>query len=116
MGQRVAALSTGRTYDFSSNQWTCHGRAQQVLATVDRAGPERWPDEVFNELAADIHDMTGNGSRCPGTLFNLVQVFSTLTYVDDDTHDFRAVCLLDPRHGNRGVQATGECQRHLVHR
>ena len=98
------------------NQRPCEGRAQQILALVDRARLERRPNEVLDELLAQVFDI----QLFRAALFRLLVEgleFLALPDVARNADHIAVIIFLQPRHDNRGIQTTGISQQyaHLRH-
>src|SRR5205085_787702 len=84
-------------------------RAEQVLALVQRARPQRGPHVIAHEFQAHVaHDRLVRTDRerlLPRTLEIL-----GLADVGAEAHDLAAIGLGDPAHGDRGIEAAGICE------
>ena len=94
----------------------CEGRAQQVLALVDRARLERRPNEVLDELLAQVFDVQLFRAALFRLLVEGLQLFA-LPDVARNADHIAVIIFLQPRHDNRGIQTTGISQQyaHLRH-
>ena len=111
-----AAVADGGFDEALGNQRPCEGRAQQILALVDRARLERRPNEVLDELLAQVFDI----QLFRAALFRLLVEgleFLALPDVARNADHIAVIIFLQPRHDNRGIQTTGISQQyaHLRH-
>ena len=102
--ERVGA-DGARDVDLTlGDERTRHRRAEKILAAVDRAGAERGPDVVGDELLAHVLDeafVGAGGDRLGANAFELV----ALPDVGGDADDLGVVPLAQPGNDDGSVEA-----------
>ena len=89
----------------SSQERPGQRRRQRIPILVDGAGLQRRQDEPLHELVAGIDDVSPDRPGGERALVNRRQ-FESLTEIDRDRNDFRAVVLAQPGDRNGGIEAT----------
>src|SRR5688572_20920233 len=106
MRQRIRANAACYLYLAARDERSPHGRPEEVLATIDRAGAERRPDEALDELLPEILDVAFVSARCERLCLYSLKLIP-LPDVGGDADDARpAVMLLEPRDDDGGVETS----------
>src|SRR5690348_17007010 len=79
--------------------------AEQVFASVDGTGAERWPHVFGNEFVAQVFDVALGGAGGDGLLPDAGELLA-LSDVGGDADDARTVVFAQPRDDDRGVEST----------
>jgi len=83
-----------------------HRSAEEVFTTVDGAGAEGGPHELFHEFLAQIFDVALIGTRCDRFRTNAFQLIS-LPNVSRNADDTGVVALFEPGNDYRCIEPTG---------
>src|SRR5690606_15398743 len=89
------------------------GRAQQVVALVDRPGPEHGEDVFTDEYLTKAVCVGGAGAGAQGLLPGFLHLVP-LTDVGGESHDLSAVLGLQPVEDHRGIQPARVGENDLV--
>ncbi len=90
------------------DQWTGDGRAEEILAFINRVGAEHREDEVADELLAQILDEDVLGFHAhEESLIAGGRELLALSEVGGERHDLALVGLLQPLQDDGRVQAAG---------
>src|SRR5687767_9941523 len=97
VSERVCTNSSCHLYLAPCDERTAHRGAKEILPAVDRAGAESRPDEILDELLAEILDVAFVRAGRDSLRADAFQLIS-LADIGSDTDDASAtVMLLEPR-------------------
>ena len=107
MRERIR-VDAARNLDLTlRDQRARHRRTEEVLPIVDGARPERWEDEVADELLPQILDVALLSARGERLLTHATQLSGALTDVGGDADHPCVVVLAKPGNDDRGVEPPG---------
>ena len=116
MGHRVGADFFGDFDLLLCNQGPRDRRAQEILPLIDRVGAEHRKHVIADEFLAqvldeDIFRLDAEQQRLLARGLELL----TLAEIGGEGHDLAAVGGLQPLQDDRGVEAAGIGEHHLLH-
>ena len=116
MANGGAVLLVGDLHQALGDQGTGEGGTQQVLALVDGAGLHGGPDELLDELLAQVGDVELLSAALGSLLVQGLELFA-LTHVTGHADHVAVIVFLQPRDDNGRIQTTGVRQQntHLSH-
>ena len=104
MRQRISADPLGDLHLPARNQRARDGRAEEVLATVNRPGAQHRENEVLDEFVAQVLDVTLVGARRDGLGLHPIELLALANVGGNADDPGSRVMLLEPGNNDRGIE------------
>jgi hypothetical protein len=105
VGDGVGALCLRGVHHGLRDDRTGNARSEEILALINRIGPEHGVTEVLRELVTEIRDDAFGRARGLGLGVESLQLFA-LTHVRAPGDDLAVVLLLEPGENDGGIETT----------